>query len=40
MLLDTELSSNVASTLLHIYFDQQTGKNSGSIRNLKLFDFF
>ena len=31
---------NVLGTLFLFYFDQQTGENSKSFRNLKLFDFF
>ena len=36
----TNFSSKVSGTLLHFYFDQQTGGNPKLFKNLKLFEFF
>lgn len=38
--LDTKFLSNVLVFLPHIYFDQKTGENPESFKNLKLFYFF
>ena len=38
--LGTEFSSNTSDTLLHLWFDQESGEITKSFRNQKLVEFF